>query len=63
MRYTLTWCPELAIYRLIRPDGVRETLTDSELLERIGDNEVLRQWVEFTTDHPNQPVDYDMIPA
>jgi hypothetical protein len=62
MRYTLTWCPELGMFRLQDPFGGDKLLKPAELATSIGDNVVLGQWVEFAKGHPNIKCDYEILP-
>ena len=59
MRYTLTYCDALNVYRLTRPDGISETLTHEELATRLPPN--LLDWRQMAHDNPNVGVDWDPI--
>jgi len=60
--YTLTWCPDLGLFRLQRPDGWDGLLTHSELTEMFKGVGVLLQWAAFAMAHGNTPCDYDPLP-
>lgn len=63
MTYTLIFCSALNIFALTDPFGGHRTLTESQLMDSIGDNDVLRQWVGFVKSHPDTRVNYSMLPS
>ena len=63
MRYTLIYCSAMNIFALTDPFCGHRTLTEDQLMKSIGTDDVLRQWVQFTKEHADTRVDYDMLPA
>lgn len=63
MKYTLLWCPELAIFRLTGPDGFALPKTEEELINGFKGDPALMEWLEFAKKNPNTSVEYQMLPA
>lgn len=62
MTYTLIFCSALNIFALTDPFGGHRTLTESQLMESVGDNDVLRHWVDVAKSNPDTRVNHSMLP-
>ena len=57
--YTLTWVPELGIFKLQRnADGKSRPVTEAEIRSACEGNAGWSAWVDFAKAHPGTPCEY-----
>ena len=62
MRYVLIWCSRMGIFALHMPDMTVKTYGESELRAKFCGYGSLMEWLEFTKEHQDVEVVYNMLP-